>query len=66
MGYTAVIVSHDIPKIFNLADQVVVMHEGRAKVFGSSEDIQWSDDPIIQSFVKMTMGHIYQSRLEDE
>ena len=66
MGYTAVIVSHDIPKIFNLADQVVVMHEGKAKVFSSSEEIQWSDDPIIQSFVKMTMGHIYQSRLEDE
>jgi len=66
MGYTAVIVSHDIPKIFNLADQVVVMHEGKAKVFSSSEEIQWSDDPIIQSFVKMTMGQIYQSRLEDE
>jgi phospholipid/cholesterol/gamma-HCH transport system ATP-binding protein len=66
MGYTAVIVSHDIPKIFNLADQIVVMHEGKAKVFNSSEEIQWSNDPVIQSFVKMTMGQIYQSRLEDE
>jgi phospholipid/cholesterol/gamma-HCH transport system ATP-binding protein len=66
MGYTAVIVSHDIPKIFNLADQVVVMHEGKAKVFSSSEEIQWSKDPIIQDFVQMTMGHIYQSRLENE
>ena len=66
MGYTAVIVSHDIPKIFNLADQVVVMHEGMAKVFNSSEEIQWSNDPIIQDFVQMTMGHIYQSRLENE
>jgi phospholipid/cholesterol/gamma-HCH transport system ATP-binding protein len=66
MGYTAVIVSHDIPKIFNLADQVVVMHEGMAKVFNSSEDIQWSDDPIIKDFVEMTMGHIYQSKLENE
>ncbi|MBW2484582.1 MAG: ATP-binding cassette domain-containing protein [Deltaproteobacteria bacterium] len=66
LGYTAVIVSHDIPKIFNLADQVVVMHEGMAKVFSSSEEIQWSTDPIIQDFVQMTMGHIYQSRLENE
>jgi phospholipid/cholesterol/gamma-HCH transport system ATP-binding protein len=57
LGYTAVIVSHDIPKIFNLADQLVVMHEGMAKVFNSSEDIQWSNDPIIQDFVEMTMGH---------
>lgn len=66
MGYTAVIVSHDIPKIFNLADQVVVMHEGKAKVFSSSEEIQWSNDPIIQDFVQLTMGHIYQSRMENE
>ena len=66
MGYTAVIVSHDIPKIFNLADQVVVMHEGMAKVFSSSEEIQWSQDPIIQDFVQMTMGHIYQSTAENE
>jgi phospholipid/cholesterol/gamma-HCH transport system ATP-binding protein len=66
MEYTSVIVSHDIPKIFNLADQVVVMHEGVAKVFSSSEEIQWSNDPIIQDFVQMTMGHIYQSRLENE
>jgi phospholipid/cholesterol/gamma-HCH transport system ATP-binding protein len=66
MGYTAVIVSHDIPKIFNLADQVVVMHEGKAKVFNSSEEIQWSNDPIILDFVQMTMGHIYQSRVENE
>lgn len=66
MQYTSVIVSHDVPKIFNLADQVVVMHEGRAKVFSSSEEIQWSTDPVIQDFVQMTMGHIYQSRLERE
>lgn len=66
MGYTAVIVSHDIPKIFNLADQVVVIHEGVAKVFNSSEEIQWSNDPVIQDFVQMTMGHVYQSRLENE
>ena len=66
MKYTSVIVSHDIPKIFNLADQVVVMHEGMAKVFNNSEDIQRSNDPIIQDFVQMTMGHIYQSRLQNE
>jgi phospholipid/cholesterol/gamma-HCH transport system ATP-binding protein len=66
LGYTSVIVSHDIPKIFNLADRIVVMHDGQAKVFNSSEDIQWSNDPVIQDFVQVTMGHIYQSRQENE
>ena len=66
LGYTSIIVSHDIPKIFNLADRIVVMHDGKAKVFNSSEEIQWSNDPVIQDFVQVTMGHIYQSRLENE
>jgi phospholipid/cholesterol/gamma-HCH transport system ATP-binding protein len=66
LGYTSVIVSHDIPKIFNLADQIVVMHDGKAKIFNSSEEIQWSNDPVIKDFVQMTMGHIYQSRQENE
>jgi phospholipid/cholesterol/gamma-HCH transport system ATP-binding protein len=66
LGYTSIIVSHDIPKIFNLADRIVVMHDGKAKVFNSSEEIQWSNDPVIQDFVQVTMGHIYQSRQENE
>jgi len=66
LGYTSIIVSHDIPKIFNLADRIVVMHDGQAKVFNSSEEIQWSNDPVIKDFVQVTMGHIYQSRQENE
>jgi phospholipid/cholesterol/gamma-HCH transport system ATP-binding protein len=66
LGYTSIIVSNDIPKIFNVADRIVVMQDGKAKVFNSSEEIQWSNDPVIQDFVQVTMGHIYQSRQENE
>ena len=62
-GFTAVIVSHDIPKIFNLADQVVVLHNGKMDVFDSPEEIQWCEKPHIREFVKTTMGDIYQSHL---
>lgn len=65
-GFTSVIVSHDIPKIFNLADQVIILNKGEMDVFGSPEEIQWSDKPHIQEFVKMTMGDIYQSRLVEK
>lgn len=61
-GYTAVIVSHDIPKIFNLADQVIIMGRGGAKYFPSPEDIQRSSDPDIREFVRITMGDIYLSK----
>lgn len=59
--YTAVIVSHDIPKVFNLADQVVVLNGGKLVAFDRPEEIQLSEIPEIQSFVKATMGHLYHS-----
>lgn len=62
-GFTSIIVSHDIPKIFNLADQVILLHNGKMDVFGSPEEIQWSEKPYIQEFVQKTMGDIYQSHL---
>lgn len=63
VGYTAVIVSHDIPKVLNLADQVIVLNRGKVDVFGSPEAMQWSREPHIRDFVESTMGEIYQSHL---
>ncbi len=63
VGYTSIIVSHDIPKVFNLADQVIVLNDGMMDVFPSPEAIQWSDKSHIRKFVKTTMGEIYQSHL---
>lgn len=60
-GYTAIIVSHDIPKVFNLADQVVVLNRGKLVTFNNPEEIQLSPVPEIQAFVKATMGHLYLS-----
>lgn len=66
VGYTSVIVSHDIPKVFNLADQVIVLNKGKMDVFTSPEAIQWSQQPHIMEFVKTTMGEIYQSHLVEQ
>lgn len=62
-GFTSIIVSHDIPKVFNLADQVVILKNGKMNSFASSDDLQWAEQPHIQDLVKMTMGEIYQSSL---
>ena len=63
LGYTAVIVSHDIPTVFNLADQVIILHNGNMDVFASPDEIQWSAKPHIKEFVRTTMGELYQSQL---
>lgn len=59
IGYTSIIVSHDIPRIFNLADQVVVMNRGRVTTFMPPEEIQRSEIPEIKSLIRHTMGDIY-------
>lgn len=63
VGFTSIIVSHDIPRVLNLADQVIILNNGSMDVFESPEEIQWSQKKHIQEFVKTTMGQIYQSRL---
>jgi len=66
VGYTSIIVSHDIPKVFNLADEVIILNNGKMDVFSSPESIQWSEKSHIQKFVKTTMGEIYQSHLVEQ
>ncbi|MDX1682673.1 MAG: ABC transporter ATP-binding protein [Phycisphaeraceae bacterium] len=59
LGYTAVIVSHDVPKIFKLADHVALMAGGEVQGRMSPEDFQRSSNPLIKQFVQVTMGPIY-------
>jgi phospholipid/cholesterol/gamma-HCH transport system ATP-binding protein len=50
--FTAVVVSHEIPEIFQLADTVAMLHEGRIVEIGSPEAIQSSSNPIVQQFIR--------------
>ncbi|RMF83960.1 MAG: ATP-binding cassette domain-containing protein [Nitrospirae bacterium] len=65
LGYTAVIVSHDVPKIFKLADQVVLLSGGRLHGGGTPEEFQRSTDPVVREFIATTMGTLYISDVEE-
>jgi len=60
-GYTSIIVSHDIPKIFNLADQVVLLNQGQIVTFESPEEIQLSAGSATLDFLSKSMGDVYRS-----
>ncbi len=51
-GYTALVVAHDIPEVFQIADHVAMLHGGRIVAHGSSEEIQHHEDPVVQAFIK--------------
>jgi phospholipid/cholesterol/gamma-HCH transport system ATP-binding protein len=50
--FTAVMVSHEIPEIFEIADRVGMLHQGRIVEQGPPAAIQESADPIIRQFIR--------------
>jgi phospholipid/cholesterol/gamma-HCH transport system ATP-binding protein len=50
-GFTGVMVSHEIPEIFRVADRVAVLHEGRIRQVGPPGEIQGSSDPVVRQFI---------------
>lgn len=67
LGYTAVIVSHDVPKIFKLADYVALLYNGVIQDILTPEEFQLSNNPVIKDYVETTMGPLYSSEsMEDE
>ncbi|MGH7304299.1 MAG: ABC transporter ATP-binding protein [Candidatus Rokuibacteriota bacterium] len=50
--FTAVVVSHEIPEIFEIADTVAMLHEGRIVEVGPPAAIQASTNPIVRRFIK--------------
>ena len=50
-GFTAVIVSHEIPEIFDVAQNVAMLFRGKILQHGTSDDIKNSDHPAVRQFI---------------
>ncbi len=51
LGVTSIVVSHNLPSIFRIADKIAMLHEGRVLVFGTPDEVKASPDPIVQQFI---------------
>jgi phospholipid/cholesterol/gamma-HCH transport system ATP-binding protein len=52
LNFTAVMVSHEIPEIFQIAHKVAMLYDGRIVESGPAEKIQSSANPLIQQFIR--------------
>ena len=50
-GFTAVIVSHEIPEIYDISDHVAMLYRGEIISMGTPDDIRKSDHPVVRQFV---------------
>lgn len=51
LSVTSVIISHDIPSTFGIADFVAMLHEGRIIAQGSPSEFQKATHPFVQKFL---------------
>lgn len=51
-GYSAILVSHEIPEVFDIATRVAMIYEGRIIEEGTPEMILKSSDPLIRQFIE--------------
>jgi phospholipid/cholesterol/gamma-HCH transport system ATP-binding protein len=51
LGITSIVVSHDLEETFRIADQVIILANGRIAAQGSPAEVMASDDPLVRQFV---------------
>ncbi len=51
LGITSVIVSHDLEETFHIADQVIVLANGKIAAQGKPDEVKHSTDPLVNQFV---------------
>jgi phospholipid/cholesterol/gamma-HCH transport system ATP-binding protein len=50
---TSIVVTHDMRFARELADRVVFLHQGQARFFGTTDEMDQSDDPVLQEFLAL-------------
>jgi len=50
-GFTAVVISHEVPEIFDIAQTVALLHDGVIVEHGSPEVIMTSANPVVRQFI---------------
>jgi phospholipid/cholesterol/gamma-HCH transport system ATP-binding protein len=50
-GFTAVVVSHEIPEIFDIAQNVAMLYQGEILQHGTPDEIQASTHPVVRQFI---------------
>jgi phospholipid/cholesterol/gamma-HCH transport system ATP-binding protein len=51
LGMTSLIVSHDLEETFRIADQVIILANGRIAAQGTPDEVRHSEDPLVRQFV---------------
>jgi len=67
LGFTGIIVTHQIPRVFSIVQRVAMLHGGTILAEGSPEKILSSTEPIVRQFISGNIeGTIWKPGLKNE
>ena len=52
LGFTAVLISHEIPDVFYFSQRIAMLHEGRILYAGTPTELQRISDPVVHEFIQ--------------
>ncbi|MBI5638942.1 MAG: ABC transporter ATP-binding protein [Nitrospirae bacterium] len=50
-GYTAVVISHEVPGIFDITSRVAMLHKGEIVEYAPPDEIRNSSSPVVRQFI---------------
>ncbi len=56
LGFTAILISHDIPDVFFISDRILLLWEGKIAFHGNYEELASLDHPMIHEFLRSIDG----------
>ncbi len=67
LNITSIVVTHDIFSVYDVADNVAMMHEGKTYFFGTPKELVETKDPIIREFLARTDKEAHEAldRIEE-
>ena len=54
-GFTGIVISHEIPEVFQVCDRVAMLYQGKVQVEGPVSDLLASPNPVVQQFIRGEM-----------
>ena len=64
-GVTSIVVTHDMKSAFHIADHIAYLHEGRIHFYGTLQELEASQDTLIQDFMLGRSEHQDASNVAD-
>jgi phospholipid/cholesterol/gamma-HCH transport system ATP-binding protein len=55
LGFSGIVVSHEIPGVFEIVQKVALLHEGVIRFVGTPQEVLATDDPVVRGFIEGSM-----------